>query len=85
MHRGPQQARTIDAVYPLPTCALPEPCILAVQLVGCGFAGYRFYQHRKHQVNGIHVKRIIQRHNEKHHHGEVREATNAATLVIKLR
>lgn len=53
------------------TMAQPEPCLLAAQLVGCGFAGYRFYQHR-HRVNGIHVKRIIQRHNEKHQHGEVR-------------
>ena len=46
--------------------------VLAAQLVGCGFAGYRFYRHRR-QVNGVHIKRIIQRHNEKHQHGEVRE------------
>ena len=51
--------------------ALPDPSMPAAQLVGCGFAGYRFYQHRQ-RVNGIHVKRIIQRHNEKHQHGEVR-------------
>ena len=52
-----------------------EPDLLAAQLVGCSFAGYRWYQHR-HRVNGIHFKRIIQRHNEKHQHGEVRgEAT----------
>ena len=67
------------------TIAVPEPCVLAVQLVGSGFAGFRFYQHGRHQVNGIHVKRIIQRHNEKHQHGEVRSAAvnrvNADTAV----
>ncbi len=46
--------------------------VFAAQLVGCGFAGFRFYRHRR-QVNGLHIKRIIQRHNDKHQHGEVRD------------